>query len=127
MRKIRVFLCGGMRGGWQDRLIEALVADAGRTDFEFIDPRRNGTKEYVEYTALDKHHIRACNVVFAYLEEENPSGMGLACEVAFAHALGKTVILVNEKEHRYDRFPDAFADVVFSKLEDGIEFLRRLQ
>ncbi len=127
MGTIRVYLCGGTHGGWQDEVITALVADAGRTDIEFIDPRGNGTKEFAEYTALDKHHVRSCDVVFAFLEEDNPSGMGLACEVAYGHALGKTVILVNAKEGRYDRFPEAFADVVFRELGDGIGFLKRLR
>jgi len=66
-------------------------------------------------------------MVFAYLEADNPSGAGLCCEVGYAMALGKTVILVNEKDDRYIKFVESLADAVFDNLEDGIKFLQRMQ
>ena len=121
--RIRVYLSGGMHSGWRDEVIEA----CGRERFDFLDPRENGTRNPTEFSVINKQHIRSCDIVFAVLEDENPSGMWLACEVAFADAHGKTIILVNEKTHRYDKAPNAFASKVFRKLKDGIRLLQRFR
>ncbi|MFH1047114.1 MAG: hypothetical protein V1738_02325 [Patescibacteria group bacterium] len=120
-----IYLCGGMRSGWQDKVMDATASM--ECDVFHLDPRRNDTKEFDEYTALDLYHVRQCDVVFAYLEADNPSGAGLCCEVSYAKGLGKTVILVNEKDDRYLKFVESLADAVFTNLADGIAFLQKMQ
>ena len=79
------------------------------------------------YTAWDLWAVRECDIVFVYIEKDNPSGIGLALEVGYAKALGKTIIMVNEQQdNRYTHIIEQTADVVFTSFDDGVEFLRNL-
>jgi nucleoside 2-deoxyribosyltransferase len=79
-----------------------------------------------EYTAWDLHAIRKCDLVLAYLEESNPGGPNVALELGYAHALGKPIILVNEKKSRITSMLDQIADHVTGTLDDAIGILGRL-
>lgn len=118
---MKIYLAGGMKTGWQDKLIEHKKFEERHT---FFDPRMNNTKEPREYATLDLHNIKQSDLVFAYLEKGNPSGAGLALEIGYGKGLGKTVIFVNEKrDDKYWKLVEETADVVFEKLEDGIRYL----
>lgn len=141
----RVYFCGGMRSGWQDK-IKNTVIYTGRNEIlpdtisiplkdliftaeivDFIDPRLNGTKVPPEFTTWDLFQLKDCNIVFAYLEKDNPSGFGLAAEIGYAKALGKTIIFVNEKsDDIYLRFVEELSDVVLTNFDAGIKFLFNL-
>jgi len=82
------------------------------------------------YTAWDLSHIKASDILFACMDKDNPSGYGLALEIGYAKALGKTVILVDEKSSENEEFRRYFAiaketaDVYFESLDEGINFLK---
>jgi nucleoside 2-deoxyribosyltransferase len=114
----RVYLAGGLNSNWQDAVIAACPG------MEFENPRDNGTERLEEYGPLDFHRIKRSELVFAYLEADNPSGWGLATEVGYAYGLGKTVILVNEKADEAVRFISTAAHVTFGSLDEGVAFLR---
>jgi len=40
-----------------------------------------------EYTYWDLHFVEQADIVFAYLEKENPSGFGLTLEIGFANRI----------------------------------------
>ena len=71
--------------------------------------------------------------MFAYLEASNPGGYALALEVGYGKALGKCVIIVDEKSttdpqvSRYFQMINQAADVSFSTLEEGMTFLQRFK
>src|SRR3989344_6327864 len=114
-----VYLVGGMRSGWQDRVI----VECQGLGFTFKDPRKNETKEFREYTTLDLHYVRISDIIFAYLEASNPGGQGACVECGYAKGLGKTVIVVNEKQDdRYLKFIEKVADIVFTDFERALEF-----
>jgi hypothetical protein len=121
-----IYLAGGFQSGWQDKVKTAVP------EFSYLDPRSHGLEDKTEYTVWDLEAVRRCSWVFAYLEPTNPGGFALALEVGYAKALGKRVIFVDEKSAldqqtgRYLAMVAATADVVFHKLEDGIEFLQKL-
>lgn len=125
--KNKVYLAGGMAGDWQDRVIEVLG-----DDYTFFDPRCHLLDNVREYAVWDIHHVKECHILFGYMEHSNPSGYGLALEIGYASALGKTVILVDERSvideqfRRNYKFIQAVADINFNKLEDGINFLQSL-
>ena len=119
-----IYLAGGMRSGWQDKVIEACKG----LRFDFRDPRNNNTKELIEYAVIDLHHIKMSDVIFAYIEKDNPSGAGACVECGYAKGLGKTVIVVNEKrDDRYLRFIEKVADIVFGDFDKGLDFLKKLK
>lgn len=115
-----VYLAGGMHSDWQERVKQACP------NHRYIDPCcRNGMRltEPAEYTAWDLAAVAQADIIFAYMEVDNPSGIGMACEAAYGKALGKLVVFVNEHESKYLRFVDELADVSFTRFLDGLHFL----
>lgn len=124
MKNTKIYLAGGMKQQWRHRIMAFSNA-------VFFNPASHGLENPKCYTVWDLHHIKNCDVFFGYMEKDNPSGIGLALEVGYAKALGKTIILVDEtittkNEHFSKYYPIVreSADVVFKNLADGIDFLK---
>jgi nucleoside 2-deoxyribosyltransferase len=116
-----VYLAGGMKSNWQDRVIAACPG------FAFSDPRTHGLTEEKEYTAWDLQAITDCDLVFAYMDSDNPSGFGLSLEVGFAYGIGRPIFYVCEDgSERQKRFGmvRACASEVFDSLDAAIAALR---
>lgn len=117
-----VYLAGGFSSDWRDKVKQL-------NNVKFIDPKEKEQKKefnWQEYCVWDLHYIKHSEICFVYMERNNPSGFGLSVEIGYAKALGKTVILVLETGHEKDKyllFLKGVADVVYDKLEDGINFL----
>ncbi len=128
MSKQRVYLSGGFRSNWQERIITEL----GEA-FVFINPREHELHDSAQYWAWDVHFVRQCDIVFAYMDSDNPSGYGLALEVGLALGLNKTIILVDHRSKKDPQFEMYFkivhnsANVVLSSVEEGISFLRKFR
>ena len=67
------------------------------------------------------------------MEKDNPSGFGLTLEVGFAAALGKQIILIDDKSSSDDTFKQKFnivresSTIVFEKFSDGVNFLKKIK
>jgi hypothetical protein len=126
-RPPRVYLAGGFLSAWQDIVKKAIP------EFEYFDPRSHGLKNRREYTTWDLEAIRQSDYIFAYMEAANPGGYALALEVGYGKALGKCVIVVDEKSaadpqgSRYLEMVTQVADVSFSSLQEGITFLQQFK
>jgi hypothetical protein len=124
--KLKVYLSGGMKSGWQQQFIN--ISDSNL--IEFFDPSKHGLTDSKEYTVWDLFYTKNCDILFAYMEESNPTGFGLMLEIGYAKALGKTIILVDEKSKKDENFARSFkivresATIVFETLDEGIEFLK---
>jgi nucleoside 2-deoxyribosyltransferase len=103
MNKQRVFLSGGFKSNWQQKVIDKLP-----DKFVFFNPREHMLVDSTEYTYWDIHFIRQCDIIFAYLEKTNPSGLGLIFEIGIAYGLNKTIILVDEKSGEDELFKKYF-------------------
>lgn len=112
---IKVYLAGGMKSGWQDRVISKSAI--------FYDPRSSGLNNPDDYTKWELDHVHDCDIVFAYLEKDNPSSIGMSVEIGYAKALSKTIILVREKSHYRFDILESCADKTFTILQDGIKEL----
>ena len=126
----KVYLAGGFRTNWQKKVIE----NCGDHIFTFFNPREHGLeKATAMYTTWDLHHVKQADILFGYMEHDNPSGYGLSLEVGFAKALSKTIILVDEKSKRNKKFSRYYgivresADIVVENFEEGLEVLRSFQ
>lgn len=115
-----VYLAGGMRGAWRNEVKK--LSD----EVTWLDPCDHGLKDEWEYALWDLQAIKGCDIVFAYLETDNPGGEGLNLEIGFAHGLGKYVILVDGKWHRYGGMARSVASVTHRSLTKGIEFLEKM-
>jgi nucleoside 2-deoxyribosyltransferase len=124
MIKQNVFLSGGFKSNWQQAVIERF-----QNKFTFFNPRAHMLDDPREYTYWDIHYIRQADIIFAYLEKTNPSGLGLVFEVGVAYGLNKTIILVDEKSAEDEIFRKYFHIVkqasssVCSSLEVGLNYL----
>jgi len=116
-----IYLAGGMQTDWRDQVRE-------RVDARFYDPTDHWLDSLEEYGQWDLHHVASADVLFCYIERDNPSCLGAAVEAGYAAGQGTLVVLVRERRHEH--FPDekvafleAVADVSFADLDDGIEYL----
>lgn len=124
--RIRIYLAGGMRSGWQKKVIERL-----KDRCLFFNPEDHGLANAKEYTQWDLYFIKQSDIVFAYQEDSNPSGYGIALEIGYAKALNKTIILVDERSQIDSSFSNYFkivresSNIVFDNIELGIDYLER--
>jgi nucleoside 2-deoxyribosyltransferase len=131
-RVATVYLAGGMRTNWQDKVMEAVK---GSVPAIFIDPRSHGQKTHLEYTSWDLEGVRRADIILAYLERDNPSGAGLALEIGFATALSeapgavrKKILFVCDPAFplvRYFGMAKACSDAVYDTLDEGIAALHK--
>lgn len=111
-----IYLAGGMRSGWQDKVMAAVP----KGQAIFIDPRTQapGASE-LEYTRFDLTGVDLADIVFGYMEKSNPGGSGLALEFGFAsaHDNSKFLMLVEEDgypQQKYFGMVRSVSDVVVS-------------
>ena len=124
---MKVYLAGGMTNPWREDV------KAKAPNLEYLDPCVHGLSAERLYTTWDLLAVRKCDAVFVYFEADNPSGFGLSIEAGYACALGKTVILVDEKS-AVDPITGkrlgmlrSISDAVFDSFEMGVEFLCKLE
>ncbi len=86
-----------------------------------------------EYTIWDLFHVNHCDILFGYMEESNPSGLGLCLEIGYAKALNKLIILIDEKSISDSIFRKSFsiaresATIIFDSFDDGVSYLKKLE
>jgi hypothetical protein len=127
MNKQKIYLSGGFYSNWQKIIIDSL-----KNKFIFYNPRVHEIKNFSEYYVWDTLYVRQCDILFAYMEKENPSGYGLSYEIGLAKALNKIIILVDDRSktdvifEKYFRIIRASADIIFDNIEDAIIFLKKM-
>jgi nucleoside 2-deoxyribosyltransferase len=127
---IKVFLSGGMNeSNWQQEVIDSV----GKDGYLYFNPREHFLSKSKEYTMWDLFYVKNCDVVFAYMQKDNPSGFGLTLEIGYAAALGKQIILIDEKSSLDEIFAQKFkivresSSIVFESFSDGINLLKKLR
>lgn len=119
---MNVYLAGGMHSDWRER-----VKTESDRFFTWHDPSVTGEPDVKTYALWDAMAIRNSDIVFAYLEKDNPSGMGTMVEIGYAKGLGKTVLFINEKhDDRYTHLAEEMADWTSESLDEGIITLSNL-
>jgi nucleoside 2-deoxyribosyltransferase len=118
---VKIYLAGGFHSGWQDKVIKALP------EITFVNPSINGFSVPQEYTIWDMEAIKASDAILAYLEIDNPSGLGLAFEMGYALGLGKLAFLVNDQwKNKYTGMLVSSATMTFSNLLSATTFLEQM-
>lgn len=127
---IKIFLSGGMNeSNWQQEVINLV----GQDGYIYFNPREHFLSNANEYTMWDLFYVKNCDVIFAYMQKDNLSGFGLTLEIGYAAALGKQIILVDEKSSFDEKFEQKFkivresSSIVFDSFSDGINFLKNLR
>jgi nucleoside 2-deoxyribosyltransferase len=125
----KVYLSGGMNAtNWQGKVTKAF-----KEGYIFYNPRLHNLAQSKEYTIWDLFYVKNCDIVFAYMQEDNPSGYGLTLEIGYATALSKPIILIDERSDTDSSFGKYFkivresSSIVFNNLDEGIKFLKNLR
>lgn len=110
---MKVYLSGGFKTGWQEEVTREILRL--RPDAEISDPREHKLHDPARYTKWNLDSIADCSLIFAYMEYDNPGMANLAFELGFGHALGKKIVLINEKGGRWaemmHQVSDTYGDV----------------
>lgn len=118
---MRIYLAGGFHTRWQDRIKKAAP------QHEYFDPSQDADQRFAyRWTQQEIGAVRNCDMVFAYFEKDNPSGLGLAKEIGWATILDKPVIYIDEHD-RINAFLCACSSRVYAKLEPAIEYIKGLK
>jgi hypothetical protein len=134
-KAITIYLAGGMRTGWQDTLMAYLRQHRPGVPVIYLDPRQNGTQDEATYTAWDVAAVEMADVLFVYLEADNPSGAGLALEIGVAEGLkragkpAKQIVFVcapDHPHHRYFGMARVCSDSVYDDFQRGLNRLVEL-
>ena len=112
-----VYLAGGMKTNWRESIKEQDVS------VTWYDPSMHGRENPRDYTEWDLRAIRSSEILFGFLEDSNPSGMGICLEIGYAKALGKTIIFVNEKSDKRFEIAENCANYFTRDLSEGILIL----
>jgi nucleoside 2-deoxyribosyltransferase len=118
---VKIYLAGGMHSDWRKE-VRRQVSSIGPS-ITFIDPSAHEMHLPQAYTAWDLRGVSESDLVFAYMEKDNPGGQGLMLEMGFALGQHKPVIFVDESENRYFLIGHFAATAAFASFADGIDFL----
>jgi nucleoside 2-deoxyribosyltransferase len=123
LKKVAVYLAGGMKSGWQDDVKRILE----RPNLVTFDPREYNDPEAGpdNYVWNDIFRIRAADIIFGYMEKDNPHGYNLMWELGFATAHDhKQVIFVDETERRTEMAQETTR--FYTNLDAGVKALVNL-
>jgi len=119
---MKIYLAGGMSSGWQDKVVKR-VEEAVGDGVTFHDPRKH-SRQYSLHTLTtdDYWGVGSSDLVFAYFEKDNPSGLGMCLELGYAHALQIPIIFVDEHQHIHGMVAST-AVRILTDLDTGIDYL----
>ena len=95
----KIYLSGGTVSNWQDEVEHYITKDTIQAEFYNPAKFKVGTVDRPDlrmYGPMDKLKIEECDILFAYLEQSNPTPINVALELGYAKGLGKLTILCNE-------------------------------
>jgi len=118
---MKIYLAGGFYSGWQNKVKKAAP------QHEYFNPETDSDQRFAyRWTQQDIEGVKNCDLVLAYFELSNPSGLGLAKEIGWATILDKPVIFVDEHE-RINLLLAACSKRLYTKLDAAIEYLKGLE
>lgn len=121
--KKTVYLAGGFKSGWQNKVKEVL------SGWEIFDPSLHFLESPADYTKWDLEAVQKSCFILAYLEKDNPGGYALALEIGYAKALGKTILFVEEHpgkvRRKYFDMIREVSDYTYDSLNQAIDFLKQ--
>jgi len=120
LNKKLLYLAGGMYSGWQDK-VKARLGDL----VEYFDPRTDADQRCLAALTVDDiRGATSCDLMLAYFEKDNPSGLGMAAEIGMARASGARIYLVDEHSHIHG-FLAALCTRVYTDLDAALNVIER--
>jgi len=120
---MKIYLAGGLRDPWR----KTVEIKANHPNIKYLDPNKHELNIPSQYTNLDLHMIDNSDLVFGYLEEDNPGGYNTLFELGYAIGKGIPIIFINEKPE-WDKYVGMIKEssLFYTDIfEEGIGFLNR--
>jgi len=120
---MKIYLAGGLRNPWR----KSVKINANYPDVKYLNPDEHELNIPSQYTNLDLHMIDNSDLIFGYLEEENPGGYNTIFELGYAIGKGIPIIFINEKPD-WDKYVGMIKEssLFYTDIfEEGIRFLRK--
>src|SRR5262249_40875598 len=92
----------------------------------FYDPRTLSARTYREMAETERAWVDQSDIVFAYLNRDNPYAFGTCFEIGYAVAHRKTVIFIDEKQVSSSKWIAEPPVHACATLEEGINKLTEL-
>lgn len=120
---MKIYLAGGLRDPWR----KMVKVNASYPDVKYLDPNEHELNTPSQYTNIDLHMIDSSDLVFGYLEEENPGGYNTIFELGYAIGKGIPIIFINEKSdwNKYVGMIKESSLFYTDWFEEGVLFLNR--
>jgi len=133
--RLKIYLAGDIskKNRWRFKVINALeglpiewLSPVDEADYCYSQLKKRYEENqffvFADYMKIDK-----ADIVFAYLRRCDSRHSGTSAEIGYARAKGKFIIYVNDmpktEAYLYE-FIQRTADIAFTRLRDGIEFLK---
>ena len=116
-----LYLAGGMYSGWQEEVKKRLGDKV-----KYYDPCTDTNQNCLaDLTIADRDNAKKCDLMLAYFEKGNPSGLGMAAEIGMAAAVGKArIYLVDEHTHIHG-FLASLCTRIYTDLDSALNVIER--
>jgi len=132
---LKIYLAGDIakEDRWRPKVMKALeglpvewLSPIDQIDYGYYRLKKEHEENKV-FLFADYMKIDRADIVFAYLRRCDSRHSGTSAEIGYARAKGKFIIYINDmpktEAYLYE-FVQRTADIAFTKLRDGIEFLK---
>jgi len=118
-KKPLLYLAGGMYSGWQDRVKHRL-----KDKVDYYDPRIDtNQKSLADLTVADRDNAKKCDLMLAYFERLNPSGLGLAAEIGIAAGAGTARIYFVDEHVHIHGFIASLCTRIYTNLDAALDVI----
>lgn len=108
----RVYLGGGFRGNWHERVEKALGPE-----FLSISPKDSGLKSPEWFTPMDLGLIELSDIMFVYLQTSNP-GLNVIFEAGYAKRAHVPIVVAMDEDYCTSRgIPERYIGMLFECAE----------
>ena len=127
----KVYLAGPMEGCSDDEMLvwRRAATLSFNEGIKAISPVRIDSKFTTAIITQNQYDVKECDVTLAYLPKsisDRRCSYGTICEIAWAHAQNKPVVIVSDDPHVHDHPVIQEIGVHFSELNAAVGYINQL-
>ena len=128
---VKVYLAGPMEGCSDDEMLvwRRAATLSFNEGIKAISPVRIDSKFTTAIITQNQYDVRECDVTLAYLPKsisDRRCSYGTICEIAWAHAQNKPVVIVSDDPYVHDHPVIQEIGVHFDELNPAVEYINQL-
>lgn len=128
---VKVYLAGPIEGCSDDEMVVWRKAATMSFDdgIRAISPVRMDSNFTTAIITQNQYDVRECDVTLAYLPKsitDRRCSYGTICEIAWAHAQNKPVVIVSDDPYVHDHPVIQEIGVHFDELNTAVEYINQL-